>query len=108
MSHRHGQLDVPHTLPPNTCLCHLHTAAVTNHAPVLDAFILPAGAFPILNWPEDSLAKKTSFFWLKSTVIDGLGILDFTLGPRTNGFWRSHRYGDMIHMVNFVQAKQLS
>ena len=102
VGHRHGQLDVPHALAPNTRLRHLDTAPVADNAAMLDALVLAAGAFPILDRTEDALAKKTALLRLECPVVDGLGVLDLTLGPRADGLRGRHRDGDVFHAVDLI------
>src|SRR5687768_12187764 len=54
---RHCQLDVAHAFAADARQRHFHTATVTNDAPMLDALILSAGAFPILDRTENAFAE---------------------------------------------------
>ena len=108
VGHRHGQLDVPHALAPHARLRHLNAATVADHAAMLDALVLAAGALPVLDRAEDALAKKPALLRLECPVVDGLGVLDLTLGPRADGLRGSHRDGDGLHVVDPVESEQLS
>ena len=108
MGHRHRQLDVAHALAPDARLGHFHAAAVADHAAMLDPLVLAAGTFPVLDRAKNPLAKKPALLWLECAVVDGLRVLDLTLGPRPDGLRGSHSDGDMIHMVDLVEPEQLS
>ena len=59
----------------------LDAAAVADHALVLHAAILAAGAFPVLLRPEDALAEQAVLFGAVGAVVDGFRLLDFAEGP---------------------------
>ena len=88
VSHRCGQIDVSHTLPPDRRASYFHSTAVTNDALVADLLILAAVALPVFGWPEDGLAEQTVLFWPQAAVIDGLGLDHFSVRPGTDLFWR--------------------
>jgi hypothetical protein len=70
---------------------------------MLDPLVLAAGTFPVLNRSKNPLTKKPTLLWLECSVVDGLRVLDFTLGPRPDGLRGSHGDGDMVHMVYLVE-----
>src|ERR1019366_7216418 len=82
--HRNGQLDVPHALAADARQRHFHAATVADHALVLDPFVLPARAFPILGRTENAFAEESALLGFEGAIVDRLGILDFALAPRTN------------------------
>ena len=57
-----GQLDVPHALAAHAAMRHLDAAAIADHALVLHAAILAAGALPVLFRAEDALAEQAVLF----------------------------------------------
>src|ERR1051326_135766 len=62
-------------------MSNLHAAAITDHALVLHATILTAGALPVLFRTKDALAEKAIALGAVSAVIDGLGLLDLAERP---------------------------
>ncbi len=60
---------------------HLDAAAVADHALVLHAAVLAAGAFPVLFRAEDALAEQTVLFRAVGAVVDRLGLLDLAERP---------------------------
>ncbi len=73
-----------HALATDASESDFHAATVADHALVLDAFVLSAGALPVLGRTEDALAEEAALFRLEGALIDRFGILDFALAPRTN------------------------
>src|SRR6185437_16621738 len=68
-------------LATNAAVRHFDAAAVANHALVLHAAILAAGALPVFLWPEDALAEQSIFLRPIRAVVDGLRLLDFAKRP---------------------------
>ena len=93
---RHGQFDVAHALAAHARERHFDAATIADDAAVLDALILSAGAFPVLDRTENALAEQAAFFRLERAVIDGLGVFDFALGPGPDGFRRGDGDRDVI------------
>ena len=91
MARRHGQLDVAHAFAAHARKRHLDAATVADDAAMLDALVFSAGAFPVLDGTENAFAEQAAFFRLERAVVDGLGILDFTLAPRADGVRRRER-----------------
>src|SRR5581483_11253906 len=83
-------------------------ATVADHAAVLDPFILAAGAFPVLDGTENALAEEAALFRLEGAVIDGLGILDFALGPGTDGIRGGDGDRHVFHLIHLFQSEQLA
>jgi hypothetical protein len=76
---RHGQFDVAHALAADAGQRHFDAATVADDAAVLDALVLAAGAFPVLDGTENAFAEQAALFRLERAVVDGLGVLDFAL-----------------------------
>src|SRR5262249_808255 len=55
-----------------------------DHALVLHAAVLAAGALPVLFRAEDAFAEQAVLFGTVSAVVDGLGLLDLPEGPAAN------------------------
>ena len=104
----HRELDVAHALATDAGQCHLDAAAVADHAAVLDALVLAAGALPVLDRTEDALAEEPTLLGLECAVVDGLGVLDLTLRPGADGLRRRDLDRDVVHQVHLVQAQQLA
>ncbi len=92
----HGQLDVAHAIAADARERHLDAATVADHALVLDALVLAAGALPVPRGTEDALAEETAFFRLEGAVVDGFRVLDFAFGPGTNRIGRRDRNANLI------------
>ena len=72
------ELDVAHALTADAAESHLDTAAVADHALVLDAFVFSAGTFPVTGRAEDALAEEPTFFRLERPVVDRFRIFHLT------------------------------
>ena len=105
---RHGQFDMAHALAADAGESHFHAATVADDAAMLDAFILSAGAFPVLDRTENAFAEQAALFRLERAVIDGLGVFDFPFGPGTDGFRRGDGDRDVLDLVDLVQAEQFA
>ncbi len=108
MRNRHGQFNMAHAFAAHARESDLDTTTVADDAAMLDALILSARAFPILHRTENTLAEKAAFLRLECSVVDGLRVLHFTLGPGPNRFGRSDRNGDVFDLINLIQTKQLA
>jgi hypothetical protein len=93
---RHREFNVAHPLTTNASEGDFDTAAVADHAFVLDPFVFATRAFPVPRGTEDALAEEAAFFRLKGPVVDGLRILNFAVAPGANGVGCSHRDGDLV------------
>src|SRR5262249_10132785 len=101
----HRQFDMAHALAAHARQRHFHAATVANHATMLDALILSAGAFPVLHGTENAFAEQAALLGLERAVIDGLGVFHFPFGPGTNGFGRRDLDRDVLHLVHLVQTE---
>ena len=81
VAHRNGELDVAHALAAHRRERHLDAAAVADHALVLDALVLAAGALPVLRRPEDLLAEEAVLLRTVRAVVDRLGVLHLAVRP---------------------------
>ena len=63
----------------NCVLCYFDSALVADHALKSDLLILTAAAFPGLCRSEDLLAEESVYLRSLSTIVDGLGLLDFAV-----------------------------
>src|SRR5690606_36961003 len=85
VDHGGGQLDVAHALAPDLGAGDLHAAALADDALEADALVLAAVALPVLGGTEDLLAEEPVLLRLERAVVDGLGLLDLTVGPHADG-----------------------
>src|ERR1700744_350017 len=108
MARRHGEFDVAHAFTTNAGQRHFHAATIADDAAMLDAFILAAGAFPVLDGTENTFAEKTALFRLERAVVDGFWILDFTLAPRTDRIRGCERDADVVNLVDFVETEDFT
>ncbi len=81
MHDRRGELDMAHPLAADAAVRDLHAAAVADHALVLHAAVLAAGALPVLFGSEDALAEQAVLFWAVGAVVDRLRLLHFAERP---------------------------
>ena len=105
---RHGQFDVAHALAAHARERHFHAATIADDAAVLDALILSAGAFPVLDRTENAFAEQAAFFRLERAVIDRLRVLDFALGPGADRFGRRDGDRDVLDLIDLLQAEQFA
>ena len=84
VSHRRGQLDVSHTLPPDRGASYFHSTAVTNDASVADLLVLATVTLPVFGRPKDGLAEQAILFRPQAAVIDGLGLGHLPVRPATD------------------------
>ncbi len=89
-----------HTLATNLGERDFHAALFADHATVLQALVFTAEAFVIFDRAKDFGAEKTVSFGLESSVVDGLWLFHFAIGPGTNFFRRSQTNLDLVeHLV---------
>jgi hypothetical protein len=77
-----------HPLAPYALASYLHTAFIAYDPPISNLLILSTIALPILGRAEYRFAEKTILLRPQSTVVDGLGFGDLTIGPRVDLFRR--------------------
>ena len=105
MAAGHGQLNVPHALAAHTGKSNLHTAAVTHHTLVLNALVFAARTFPVLNRTEDTFTKEAALLGFEGSVVNGLRVLNFSLGPTPDGFRGGHGDLHIIHEIDALESK---
>ena len=108
MADGHCQFDMAHALTAHPRERDFHAAPITDHAAVLDAFVLPAGAFPVLDGAEDPLTEQAALLGLERAVIDGLGVLDLPFGPSADGLGRGDGNRHVFHLVHLLEPQQLA
>ena len=96
---RRGQVDVAHALAAHLGLRDFHAALLADHTAVLQALVLAAQAFVVLDGTKNLGAEQAVTLGLERTVVDGLGLLHFAERPRTDLLGRSHADADGIEML---------
>ena len=82
---RSGKLDVAHALAADLRAGDLDATTLADDALEPDTLVLPAVALPVLGGAEDLLAEESVLLRLEGSVVDGFWLLDFAVGPHTNG-----------------------
>src|SRR5207245_7029266 len=100
VDHGRGQLDVAHALAPHLRPRDLDAAALADDAAEPDALVLAAVALPVLGGTEDLLAEEAVLLGTERAVVDGLRLLDLTVGPRTNRVGRGQPDTKLIEIVD--------
>ena len=109
-----GQLDVAHALAADLRTGDLHAAALADDAAEPDALVLAAVALPVLGGTEDLLAEQPVLLGTQRAVVDGLRLLDLTVGPRADRVGRSQpdpqliEVVDVQHSSSFLNSKDVS
>src|SRR5882762_5814494 len=84
MSDRARELDVAHALAADLGERDVDPALLADDAAVLQALVFSAKALVVLDRPEDLGAEEAVPLRLERAVIDRLGLLHFTVGPRAD------------------------
>src|SRR5690606_12509623 len=95
---RRGQVDVAHALATHLGQGDLGAALLADHAAVLHALVFAAQALVVLDRTEDGRAEQAIALWLERAVVDGLRLLDFAEGPRTDQVRRRERDLDRVEV----------
>ena len=77
-----------------------HAAPLADDAFEPDALVLAAVALPVLGRTEDLLAEQAVLLGLERAVVDGLGLLDLTVGPRADLVGGGKRDGEPCGVVD--------
>src|SRR5690606_17189828 len=79
---RGGQLDVAHPLAAHLRARDFHATALADDALVADPLVLAAVALPVPLGTEDALVEQALLLRAEGAIVDRLGLLDLTVGPR--------------------------
>ncbi len=101
---RRGQLDVPHALPANLGARDLDAAAFTDDALEAHPLVLAAVALPVASRSEDLLAEEPVLLRLQGAVVDGLRLLDLTVGPLTDVLGGGQTDTQVVEVVDVEQG----
>ena len=96
VGNRRSQFDVTHAVTANLGQRHFDAALLADHATMLEALVLAAQALVVLDRAKDLGAEQAVTFRLESPVVDGFGLLDFTVGPGTDLLRRSEANGNRV------------
>ena len=77
MGDRGGQFDMTHTLTTHAGFGDFHAAFFADDTAVLEALVLAAEAFVVLDRPEDFGAEQAVAFRLEGAVVDRFRFFDF-------------------------------
>src|SRR5882762_8860301 len=86
MRARGCQFDVTEALATNLAKRYFHAALVANYPAVLHALVLTAQAFPVRDGAKNLGAEQAVALRFKGSVIDGLRLGNFAVGPGTDFF----------------------
>ncbi len=103
-----GQLDVAHALAPDLRTGDLDAAALADDALEAHALVLAAVALPVLGRTEDLLAEETVLLRLEGAVVDGLRLLDLTVGPRADRVGGGQTDPELIEVVDVEHGHSFS
>ena len=104
VAHGDRELDVAHALAPDRRERHLDAAAVADHALVLDALVLAAGALPVLGRSEDLLAEETVLLGAVGAVVYRLGVLDLAVRPAADRLGGGELHLDRVVVCGGVEG----
>src|SRR5207253_3779850 len=96
---RARELDVPHALATDLGERDLDAALLADHPAVLQALVLAAQAFVVLDRPEDLGAEETISLRLEGAIVDRFGFLHFAVGPRADLFRRGDPDLDRVELL---------
>ncbi len=96
MSDRGGQSDMPHPLPAHLGLDDFHPALLADNASMFHPFVFSAIALIIFGRAKDLSTEEPIFFRFESSIVNRLRLLDLSVGPRFNLFWRGDGDSDGI------------
>ncbi|CFW85983.1 Uncharacterised protein [Bordetella pertussis] len=96
---RAGQFDMAHALAAHLGDGDFHAALFADHATMLQALVLAAQAFVVLDGTEDLGAEQAVTLGLERTVVDRLGLANFAERPRTDLLGRGDADLDGIELL---------
>jgi len=100
--HRARELDMPHPFPSDLRESDLDAAFLANHPAVLEALVLAAHAFVVLDRPEDARAEQAVALGLESAVVDRLRLLHLAVGPGADLLRRGEADADRIEFLGLL------
>ena len=82
MGDRHREFNMSHALTADFGFRHFDAAAIADDPLIFHPLVLTAVALPISDGAENTLAEKTVAFGFERSIINGLGLANFTIRPR--------------------------
>lgn len=70
---------MPHALTTHVGTSHLDATALTDDALEANTLVLAAVTLPVTSRAENLLTEEAVTLWLKSAVVNGLGLLDLAV-----------------------------
>ena len=104
VGNRSGELDVAHAFAANLGGDDFNATLFAHDTAVLHALVLAAVALVVLHRAKDLGAEKAIAFGLERTVVDGLRLLNFTVGPFPYVLRRSERDLNGIQIADISHA----
>ena len=104
-----SELNMAHALTTHFGTGNFHAASFTDDALETDALVLTASTFPVPGRAENAFAEEAVLLWLQRTVVNGLRLLNLTVGPTTDVVGRSETDSerieevDVAHLTSFPQ-----
>ena len=102
MGDRTGQIDVPHALAAHLGHRDFNAAFLADHTAVLEALVLAAQAFIVLDGTKNLGAEQAVTLGLEGAVVDRFRLLDFAERPRADGFGRRQADLDGVEILDFI------
>ncbi len=90
MGNRDGQADVAHSLATDDGAGYTDATLVADDVFITNSLVFTTVTFPVLGRSEDLLAEESVLLRLLGTVVNGLGLGDFTVRPLEDQLRRSH------------------
>jgi len=81
MNDRHCKVYMAHTFSSYPGMCDLNTTSITHYPLVTYSFVLSTTAFPVPNGTENAFTEKPFCFRFVTSVINGFGLTDLSMGP---------------------------
>ena len=91
-----------HSLSSNFFFSYLNTTSIANNTFISYPFILTTMALPIFYRTKNSLTKKPTHFWFKSSVINCFRSSNLTKRIFKNCFWRGKTYNNFGKIAVFI------
>ncbi len=100
MGDRTRQFDMPHVLAAHLRDRHFDAALLADHTTVLEPLVPAAQALIILDGPEDLGAEQSVTLRFERAVVDGLWLLDLSIGPGVDHIGRGQTDADDIEVLD--------
>src|SRR4051812_30495040 len=102
MRYGRSELDMAHALAAHLGQRHFNAAFLADHSAVLQALVLAAHAFVVLDRSESARAEETVALRLERAVVDGLRLLHLAVGPRADLLGRCKPDLDRVEFLGLL------